>query len=70
VLGWDVEPFDYQDPGGAAVRTRVLEGAKPGSIVSLHFGRSGTADAISAMLDGFDRQGIKPVTVSALLSLG
>jgi peptidoglycan/xylan/chitin deacetylase (PgdA/CDA1 family) len=70
VLGWDVEPFDYQDPGGVAVRTRVLEGAKPGSIVSLHFGRSGTADAISAMLDGFDRQGIKPVTVSALLGLG
>ncbi|MEO5842485.1 MAG: polysaccharide deacetylase family protein [Acidimicrobiales bacterium] len=70
VLGWDVEPFDYQDPGGAAVRTRVLEGTKPGSIVSLHFGHSGTADAISAILDGFDRQAIKPVTVSALLGVG
>jgi peptidoglycan/xylan/chitin deacetylase (PgdA/CDA1 family) len=67
VLGWDVEPFDYQDPGGTAVRTRVLDGTKPGSIVSLHFGHSGTADAISAILDGFDRQGIKPVTVSTLL---
>src|SRR4030095_8684933 len=37
VLGWDVEPFDYQDPGAAAVQKRVLDGAKPGSIVSLHF---------------------------------
>jgi peptidoglycan/xylan/chitin deacetylase (PgdA/CDA1 family) len=69
VLGWDVEPFDYQDPGGAAVRTRVLEGTKPGSIVSMHFGHSGTADAISSILDGFDRQGIKPVTVSSLLGV-
>ena len=69
VLGWDVEPFDYQDPGGVAVRTRVLDAAKPGSIVSLHFGHSGTADAISAMLDGFDRQGIKAVTASTLLGV-
>ena len=46
VLGWDVEPFDYQDPGAAAVQKRVLDGVKPGSIVSLHFGHSGTADAI------------------------
>jgi len=69
VLGWDVEPFDYQDPGGTAVRTRVLERTKPGSIVSLHFGHGGTADAISAILDGFDRQGLKPVTVSTLLGV-
>jgi hypothetical protein len=69
VLGWDVEPFDYQDPGGAAVRTRVLDGTKPGSIVSMHFGHSGTADAISGILDGLDRQGLKPVTVSALLGV-
>jgi peptidoglycan/xylan/chitin deacetylase (PgdA/CDA1 family) len=69
VLGWDVEPFDYQDPGGAAVQKRVLDGAKPGSIVSLHFGHSGTADAITGILDGFDRQGIKAVTASRLLGL-
>ena len=69
VLGWDVEPFDYQDPGGTAVRTRVLEGTKAGSIVSLHFGHSGTADAISGILDGLDRQGLKPVTVSTLLGV-
>jgi peptidoglycan/xylan/chitin deacetylase (PgdA/CDA1 family) len=70
VLGWDVEPFDYQDPGGTAVRTRVLDGVQPGSIVSLHFGHSGTADAISAVLDGLDRKGLQAVTASALLNLG
>jgi peptidoglycan/xylan/chitin deacetylase (PgdA/CDA1 family) len=67
VLGWDVEPFDYQDPGGPLVRSRVLEGVKPGSIVSMHFGHSGTADVISAILDGLDRQSLKAVTASALL---
>ena len=70
VLGWDIEPFDYQDPGGAAVRTRVLDGVKAGSIVSLHFGHSGTADAISGVLDGLDAKGLKAVTASTLLNLG
>jgi peptidoglycan/xylan/chitin deacetylase (PgdA/CDA1 family) len=69
VLGWDVEPFDYQDPGGPAVRQRVLDGVKPGSIVSMHFGHSGTADVISGILDGLDKQGLKAVTTSALLGL-
>ena len=70
VLGWDVEPFDYQDPGGAAVRTRVLDGVKAGSIVSLHFDHSGTVDAISGVLDGLDGKGLKAVTASALLNVG
>ena len=69
VLGWNVDPFDYQDPGGTAVRTRVLDGVKPGSIVSLHFGHSGTADAISAIVDGLDSKGLKAVTTSALLGV-
>jgi peptidoglycan/xylan/chitin deacetylase (PgdA/CDA1 family) len=47
----------------------VLDGTKPGSIVSMHFGHSGTADAISAILDGYDKQGLKPVTVSTLLGV-
>jgi peptidoglycan/xylan/chitin deacetylase (PgdA/CDA1 family) len=70
VLGWDVEPFDYQAPGGAAVRTRVLDAVQPGSIVSLHFDQSGTADAIGGVLDGLDRKGLQAVTASTLLDLG
>ncbi len=69
VLGWDVDPFDYQDPGGDAIRTRVLGAVKPGAIVSLHFGHSGTADAIPGVLDGLDRLGLKSVTASQLLGL-
>jgi peptidoglycan/xylan/chitin deacetylase (PgdA/CDA1 family) len=67
VLGWDVEPFDYKAPGGAAVRTRVLDTVRGGSIVSLHFGHAGTADALPGILDGLVQRKLRPVTVSELL---
>lgn len=68
VLGWDVEPFDYQDPGAEAVRTRTLDAVRPGSIVSLHFGHQGTADALDGILGGLADKGLAPVTVSDLLA--
>ncbi|HLM18662.1 MAG TPA: polysaccharide deacetylase family protein, partial [Acidimicrobiia bacterium] len=37
VLGFDVDPFDYDDPGAAAVTERTLAAVHPGAIVSLHF---------------------------------
>jgi peptidoglycan/xylan/chitin deacetylase (PgdA/CDA1 family) len=67
VLGWDTEPFDYQDPGRAAVQSRVLDTIKPGSIVSLHFGHTGTVEALPAILDGLSARGLKAVTASKLL---
>lgn len=69
VLGWDVEPFDFRDPGAAAVRQRVLDGITPGSIVSLHFGHAGTVDALSAILDGLAARRLRAVTASQLLGL-
>ena len=38
VVGYDVDPADYQDPGATAVSQRTLASVQPGSIVSLHFG--------------------------------
>ena len=67
VLGWDVEPFDYRDPGRAAVASRVLDGVRRGSIVSLHFGHQGTVDALAEILDGLRAKGLQPVTASTLL---
>lgn len=67
VIGWDVEPYDYKDPGAAAVRERVLAGVKPGSIISLHFGHRGTIDALPAILDGLASKQLAPVTLSTLL---
>lgn len=68
VLGWDVEPFDYQDPGESAVRTRTLDTARGGSVVSLHFGHQGTVDALDAILDGLAGKGLAAVTATELLS--
>jgi len=68
VLGFDVDPLDYNDPGADAVVQATLAAAGPGSIVSLHFGHPGTVTALPAILDGLDAKALQPVTVSTLLS--
>lgn len=67
VLGFDVDPLDYKDPGSATVVSRTLDGAGNGSIISLHFGHPGTIDALPKILDGLDAKHLQPVTVSDLL---
>jgi peptidoglycan/xylan/chitin deacetylase (PgdA/CDA1 family) len=67
VLGFDVDPFDYQDPGAETVAQRTLAAVRPGAIVSLHFGHPGTIAALPAILDGLDARGLTPVTASAVL---
>jgi peptidoglycan/xylan/chitin deacetylase (PgdA/CDA1 family) len=67
VLGFDVDPFDYQDPGAPAVVERTLAAVTPGSVVSLHFGHPGTVTAVPAILDGLAQRNLVPVTASELL---
>jgi peptidoglycan/xylan/chitin deacetylase (PgdA/CDA1 family) len=67
VLGFDVDPFDYDDPGAAAVTERTLAAVHAGAIVSLHFGHAGTVQALPAILDGLEQRNLTPVTVSTLL---
>ena len=67
VVGYDVDPRDYQDPGSAAVVSRTLSGAKAGSIISLHLGHVGTVDALEKIVGGLRKKGLEPVTVSTLL---
>jgi peptidoglycan/xylan/chitin deacetylase (PgdA/CDA1 family) len=67
VLGFDVDPLDYDDPGAAAVTERTLAAVHPGAIVSLHFGHAGTVQALPAILDGLEQRDLTPVTVSTLL---
>ena len=68
VLGFDVDPLDYNDPGAAAVTQRALAGVHAGSIVSLHFGHAGTLAALPGILDGLARRNLSPVTTSELLA--
>ena len=67
VVGYNVDPRDYQDPGSAAVVSRTLSGAKAGSIISLHLGHVGTVDALEKIVGGLRNKGLEPVTVSTLL---
>ncbi len=67
VLGFDVDPLDYDDPGADVVTQRTLAAVHPGAIVSLHFGHAGTVEALPAILDGLDQRNLTPVTVSTLL---
>ena len=68
MLGFDVDPLDYTDPGADAVATRTLAQVGPGSIVSLHFGHPGTIAAMPRILDGLDAKKLTPVTASKLLA--
>jgi peptidoglycan/xylan/chitin deacetylase (PgdA/CDA1 family) len=67
-LAYDVDPLDYQDPGPDVVTGRVLAGAAPGSIVSLHLGHAGTVAALPAILQGLQDKGLRVVTMSALMA--
>ena len=68
VVGYDVDPADYQDPGASTVSRRTLASVQPGSIVSLHFGHAGTIDALPSILSGLRARGLAAVTMSALLA--
>ena len=66
-VSYDVDPQDYLDPGAAAVRSRVRRAVRAGSIVSLHLGHAGTAEALPGILSDLAATGLQPVTLSRLL---
>jgi len=65
-----VDSLDYTDPGPGAVVSTVLGSARPGSIVSLHLGHSGTVTVLPAIVHGLASRGLRPVTLTDLLSPG
>src|SRR6478736_6764518 len=66
-VSYDVDPRDYLDPGAQAVRTRVRHAVRGGSIVSLHLGHPGTAEALPGILSDLTKAGLQAVTLSHLL---
>lgn len=68
ILSYDVDSLDFTSPGPDAVTRNVLDGARPGSVVSLHFGYADTVAALPAVLTGLDRRGLRAVTTTELLS--
>ncbi len=67
VIGYDVDPADYADPGADAVTQRTLAAVQPGSIVSLHFGHQGTIDALPHILEGLQQRNLRPQRLVDLL---
>ena len=67
-VSYDVDSLDYTDPGPDAIVSTVLGQSRPGSIVSLHLGHSGTVTALPAIVRGLTSRGLRPVTLTELLS--
>ena len=66
-VSYDVDPEDFRDPGAAAVHSRTMKFARPGSIVSLHCGHRGTVEALPAILADLRRDGLTAVNLSTLV---
>ncbi len=69
-INWDVDPRDWTTPGSAAVYSRVVGAARPGSIILMHDGggpRGGTLAALPRIIDTLRARGYGFATVSALL---
>jgi peptidoglycan/xylan/chitin deacetylase (PgdA/CDA1 family) len=67
---WNVDPVDWSTPGAAAVYSRVVSAARPGSIILMHDGggdRSGTLAALPRIVDTLRARGYRFATVSQLL---
>ena len=67
-VSYDVDSLDYTDPGPDAIVSTVLSLTRPGSIISLHLGHPGTVTALPAIVRGLTSRGLRPVTLTELLS--
>jgi peptidoglycan/xylan/chitin deacetylase (PgdA/CDA1 family) len=67
-LSYDLDSLDYTDPAPGAVTDTVAGAVQNGSIVSLHFGHATTVAAIPAVLDRLRQRGLRPVTMTELVS--
>jgi len=70
-VNWSVDPQDWSLPGVQIIADRVLNAARPGSIILLHdgyFNRWQTARALPLIIQGLQARGLVPVTLPQLLS--
>jgi peptidoglycan/xylan/chitin deacetylase (PgdA/CDA1 family) len=66
--GRQIDGLDWQDPPAATVVRAVLDGVRPGSIVSLHLGHQVTIAALPRILAGLSIKRLQPVTLTELLA--
>ncbi|MBX3472778.1 MAG: polysaccharide deacetylase family protein [Planctomycetes bacterium] len=77
VIGWQVRGFDAVSNDAARITTRIVDGARPGGVITLHDGaglqgtddRSATVDALAVIIDGLRARGFKFVRLDDLLAI-
>lgn len=63
---WDIDPRDWETRDPGTIVSRVLSGAKGGSIILLHT-KPHTAQALEAIIRGLRSRGLAPVGLPAML---
>jgi peptidoglycan-N-acetylglucosamine deacetylase len=74
---WDVEAGDWRERDPAVLAKHILEKARPGSIILLHDGTEGIADAdhsvmlaaLPTIVEGLIARGLMPTRLDALLGM-
>lgn len=69
IILWDVDPLDWRRPGPSVVMNRIVQGARPGSIILSHDIHAGTIKAMPETFDKLQAKGFKFVTVSELIAM-
>jgi peptidoglycan/xylan/chitin deacetylase (PgdA/CDA1 family) len=69
---WDVDTIDWKPskdggPTASEIVAKVAANAREGSIVLMHLGGYETLDALPGILDAVVGNGLRPVTLPALL---
>lgn len=64
---WSVDTSDWRRPGSGVVADRMVQGARPGSVILAHDIHGPTVRAIPAALQGLAARGFEAVTLSDLL---
>ena len=71
VVLWDVNSYDWKGAPGADVAQRIVERARPGSIVLMHDGgrdHQGTLDAVKLAVPALRERGFEFATVTGAIS--
>ncbi len=68
VIGYDVDPRDWSDPGPETILRIVGSGSRPGSIVQLHLGHPETVQALPKVIAKLRARGLEPTSVTDLLA--
>ena len=69
IIGWSLDPRDWEIRDAAAVTRRVCAKARDGDIILLHDMSDSSVDAALRIVDILSREGFTFVTVSRLAEL-